>query len=98
MSRDVKKLSWKEFIAQYDSKVVDAIAKNRMKPGVTGIVTLQCEVLDSSRCGMKTALIYGPECTYKSVDQMLENKGGVYVTGLPSSASFPVNYTEDMPL
>lgn len=95
--RDVKNLSWKEFIAQYDSSVHEAISVNRKKEGVDGIATLQCEVLDSSRCGMLTALIYGPECTYKSVDQMLEYPGGIYPTGLPSSASFPINFTTDLP-
>lgn len=95
--RELKKLSWSEFIAQYDKSVHDAIANNRKKEGVSGVATLQCEVLDSSRCGQMTALIYGPGCTYKTPKQMNEHPGGVYVTGLPSSASFAINYTEDMP-
>jgi hypothetical protein len=95
--REVKKLSWAEFIKQYDASVHEAIANNRKKEGVTGVVTLQCEVLDSSRCGMLTAMIYGSGCTYKTVDDMLKFPGGVYPTGLPSSASFPINCTEDMP-
>ena len=99
MSRDVKNLSWAEFIAQYDKSVVEAIAANRKKEGVTGVATLQCEVFDSSRFGDKTAMIYGPACTFKSVQDIVEaaNPGGIYVTGLPSSAAFPVNHTEDLP-
>lgn len=96
--RTVIKLSWKDFIKQYDKSVHDAIAANRKKPGVDGVATLQCAVLDSSQCGMLTALIYGPECTYKSIQDMLKNPGGIYITGLPSSASFPINYTEDIPV
>jgi hypothetical protein len=95
--RDVKKLSWQEFIAQYDPSVHDAISANRKKAGVDGVATLQCEVLDSSRCGILTALIYGPGCTYKSVDKMLEIPSGIYTTGLPSSAAFPINFTTDLP-
>ena len=95
--RDIKKLSWAEFIAQYDESIREAVASARKKPGVVGIATLKCEVLDSSRCGQLTALIYGPDCTYKSVDEMASRPGGIYITGLPSSAAFPYNYTEDMP-
>ena len=95
--RDIKKLSWAEFIEQYDESVREAVAEARRRPGVVGIATLKCEVLDSSRCGQITALIYGPDCTCKSVDEMASHMEGIYVTGLPSSASFPYNYTEDMP-
>ena len=96
--RDVKKLSWSDFIKQYDDSVHGAIAQVRSKEGVTGVVTLQCEVMDSSRCGQLTAMIYGPGCTFKTVDDMLKLPGGVYPTGLPSSASFPINFTEDKPV
>ena len=95
--REVKKLSWVEFLKQYDPSVHEAITFVRGKEGVTGVVTLQCEVLDSSRCGQITAIIYGPGCTFKTVDDMLKLPGGVYPTGLPSSASFPINFTEDKP-
>jgi hypothetical protein len=96
--REVKKMFWAEFIKQYDSSLHEALSVNRKKEGVTGVVTLQCEVLDSSRCGALTAMIYGPNWTFKTVDDMLKFPGGVYPTGLPSSAAFPINYTEDMPV
>ena len=95
--RDVKRMFWNDFIKQYDPSVHIAIARNRGKEGVTGVVTLQCEVMDSSRCGELTAMIYGPGCTFKTVDDMLKLPGGVYPTGLPSSAAFPINFTEDKP-
>jgi hypothetical protein len=96
--RDIKKLSWNDFIKQYDASVVDAIGNNRKKQGVNGIATLQCEVFDSSRFGQITALIYGNDCTFKSIEDMRKTTCGIYVTGLPSSAAFPINYTEDMPV
>jgi hypothetical protein len=95
--RNVEKLSWEDFIKLYDKSVHKVIENNRRKPGVSGIATLKCEVLDSSRCGQITALIYGPECTYKTLDAMNKEQGGIYTTGLPSSAAFIYNYTEDMP-
>jgi hypothetical protein len=91
------KLPWAEFIKQFDVSVHEAIAKNRNQPGINGVACLQCQMMDSSQFGQMTALIYGPDCTFKSVEHMEEQMGGVYITGLPSSASFPINYTEDLP-
>jgi len=91
------KLPWAEFIKQFDGSVHAFIASNRKKEDVTGVACLRCQVMDSSRFGQTTALIYGPTCTFKSVEQMEKQQGGIYITGLPSSASFPINYTEDLP-
>jgi hypothetical protein len=93
------KLSWTEFIKQFDTLILDAdtLSEARKKPGIVGIACLENHVMDSSWFGQKTALVYGPVCTFKSVEQMEEQSGGVYITGLPSSASFPINYTEDLP-
>ena len=97
--RNIEKLSWGDFIKRYDKSVRNQIAEYRKRPGVSGVVTLKCEVMDSSRFGMETALIYGPGCTYKTLDDMVCKQGGmgIYLTGLPSSASFVYNHTEDMP-
>jgi hypothetical protein len=94
---DCKQVSWQEFLAMFDPKVHEALKANREKPGVDGIAVLECHVMDSSRLGDKTGLIYGPDCTFKSIDVMKEQKAGIYITGLPSSASFPIAYTTDMP-
>ena len=92
-----KKLSWPEFIAQFDESVQNAIENTRKKEGVEGMVMLVNHVLDSYRLGDKTAMIYGPACTFKSLESITEQKAGVYTTGLPSSASFAESYTTDMP-
>jgi hypothetical protein len=92
-----KKLSWPEFIAQFDESVQNAIENTRKKEGVEGMVMLVNHVMDSSRLGDRTAMIYGPACTYKSLEMIMEQKAGVYTTGLPSSASFAESYTTDMP-
>ena len=94
---EIKKLSWSEFLAQFDIEGHEAISTCRKKEGVDGVVMLVCHVLDSSRIGRRTAMIYGPSCTYKSLEKIQEQKGGVYTTGLPSSASFAESYTTDLP-
>ena len=97
MPREVKKVSWAEYIKEFDASIHDAVANARKKPDVLGIACIVCEVLDSSWLGHKWALAYGPNNTYKSIDDMLSLPGGIYPTGLPSSASFPTVYTEDLP-
>jgi hypothetical protein len=91
------KLSWAEFVKQFDESVHDAIAEARKRPGIAGIACTENHVMDSSLLGQVTAMVYGPVCTFKSVEHMEEQRGGVYITGLPSSASFPINYTEELP-
>lgn len=92
----MKQVSWNEFIDKFDRTVHNKIIEARKRNGVLGIAGLRCQVLDSSRCGQLTALIYGTGCTYKSIENM-DLPGGIYPTGLPSSASFVEFYTEDMP-
>lgn len=96
--RDVKKVSWPDFEAMFHEDVKEAIRNARNKSGIKGVVALRCEVFDSSRFGQLTALTYGaPDSTFQSVQSMADRQGGIYVTGLPSSAAFPVAYTEEMP-
>jgi len=91
----IKKLSWAEFIAQFDESVQDTLSTRRKKEGVDGMVMLVNHVMDSSRLGDRTAMIYGPSCTFKSLEMITDQKGGVYINGLPSSASFVESYTTD---
>ena len=92
---EIRKLSWSEFIAQFDESIRDTLVTCRKKEGVDGMVMLVNHVMDSSRFGDRTAMIYGPSCTYKSLEMITEQKGGVYITGLPSSASFAESYTTE---
>jgi hypothetical protein len=94
--RTVKEVGWKEFLTEFEPEVHEAIKAARMREGVDGVAMLQCGVLDSSRCGMKTALIFGSGCTFKTVEQM-DIPQGVYTNGLPSSASFLELFTKEKP-
>lgn len=93
----MEKLSWSGLLAKFETSVHKSIAEARRLPGTTGIVVLECHVLDSSRIGHLTAMTYGPDRTYKTLADIEANKAGIYVTGLPSSAAFPIAYTEDLP-
>ena len=91
------KKTWNEFLAEFDECIHHILVQQRQKPGVTGIACLVCHVMDSSKLGRKTAVIYGPGCTFQTLAQIEDLKGGVYVDGLPSSASFAESYTEEIP-
>jgi hypothetical protein len=92
-----KQVSWSEFLDQFEKEVHEDIATARKRPGVDGIACMVCQMMDSSRFGRKTALIYGPGCTYSSIEMIEAQQCGVYLTGLPSSASFPITHTTDLP-
>lgn len=91
-----KQISFNEFLKEFDPSIHNTLKNVRNKQGVEGIAGLKCQVMDSSRFGMLTALIYGPDCTFKTVEQM-DIPQGVYVTGMPSSAAFVEFYTTDKP-
>lgn len=96
--RVVKKVSMAEFLKKFDETCHDAIRNAIKAMKATGLVALQCEVMDSSRLGMLTALCYGPNCTYKTLEDVIKTSepAGIYTTGLPSSAAFPKFYTEEV--
>lgn len=92
-----KKVTWSEFISHFNEDVRDQVAECRNRKNVDGMVGLVCQVLDSSRCGQLTAMIYGPGWTFKTLEDITSRPGGVYTTGLPSSAAFVEFYTTDKP-
>jgi trehalose utilization protein len=98
MTMETKKLSWKEFIEQFAEEVRDRIAANRKRAGVDGMAMLVCHVLDSSKIGERVVLMYGPSCTFQTLEMLQSMTAGVYTNGLPSSASFAESYTTDVPV
>ena len=90
-----KKMTWAELELEFDPAVRTRIREARRVARTDGMAYLRCIVMDSSRFGDKTALRYGPECTFKSVAEITARTCGVYVTGLPSSAAACEGFTED---
>ena len=91
----VPKMTAQEVLAKFQPTVHKSIRNLRQRPGVTGLGYLVCHVLDSSRLGQRSVVCYGPDYTYKSLDDLLAQRGGLYITGLPSSAAFCEGYTTD---
>jgi hypothetical protein len=55
---------------------------------VEGVMAFRVEQLDSSQAGHMTFLIYGPGCTYKTVDEIAAGRLG----DVPSRFAYPFAY------
>lgn len=51
------------FLAQFDESVHEAVASRLLKDGVDGVVMFENVTFDSSQCGARSALPYGPGCS-----------------------------------
>ena len=96
MNNDNKKLSIEEYLDLFEPEVHDAIRESLTREGVAGAVCMVNHVFDSGRVGHRVSMIFGPGCTFKSMEQIerQSNPGGIYTNGQPSSASFPEGYVE----
>lgn len=90
----MKKLSWQEFVGQFDLSTHKQLEEQRRKPGVVALVCAENHMFESSCFGRRSALIVGPDCTYKSV----ESCEGKWLYDLPSQRQYFQNYTEDQPV
>ena len=96
MNNDNKKLTIEEYLDLFEPEVHDAIRESLTREGVAGAVCMVNQVFDSGRFGLRTSMIFGPGCTFKSIEKIERQSkpGGIYLTGLPSSASFPERYVD----
>lgn len=84
----MKELTWQELLDLFDDTVHDALQKLRDSDGVDGLVVFENVNLSSSAIGKRTALAYGPDCTYHELDDV----EGKYLNDLPSQRQEPRYY------
>ena len=77
-----------DFLALYDPEVHAAIIERLNRRDVSGVVSYENLDLCSSQCGHRTALIYGPGCTYKTLDEAAAGRLG----DVPSRFEYPREY------
>lgn len=77
-----------EFLRQFDESVHEVIRQKLEPQGVAGVACFECVQLDSSHLGERTAMIYGPACTYKTIEEI----EGQHLGDLPSQRKYPQNY------
>lgn len=87
---ELKKTTFEEVLKMFDPKVHDALKANYEKKGTQGIVVFENLQMDSSNFGQRTALIYGPGCSYPTLDALREGRLG----DVPSRFQYPTFYAE----
>lgn len=77
--------SKEEFFAQFDPEVHAKIEALLKRSDVDGAILFENTNLSSSACGERTAVIFGPGCTYKSAG----SAEGKWLNDLPSQRQYP---------
>lgn len=86
---EIRQLSMAEYLALFDESVHGAIKARFEMSGVHGSICCENLQMDSSAFGAKTAMIYGPGCTFNSLRHAAIN---VRLGTVPSVFQYPVAY------
>ncbi len=93
ISGTIKKIPWSTLIVMFDASVRDQIVALSNRPHVEGLMVYQCLQLDSTMAGQCAAVIYGPGCTFKTLDHAAQSRLGQ----VPSQFQYPVAYWPTRP-
>jgi len=88
----IPELPREEFMAQFVEESHGAIDDAVKKTGATHVINMENLAFDSSEFGMRTALVVGPMCSIKSVQEALDNH--VRLGDVPSRFQYPKNFME----
>jgi hypothetical protein len=93
--KDRGQLSFDELLAMFSQQVHGTLAQLLNTEGVEGCGVFENVTLDSSELGSRSALVYGPSCTYKSWHEM----EGQHLKDLPSQRQeFVAYFMKDGPV
>jgi hypothetical protein len=84
------KVPMKDLLEKFDLKTQSVIEERMKKLEASHVVCFENLQMDSSAFGARTALMVGPTCTYKTVDEIREHRMGE----LPSVFQYPTCYAE----
>lgn len=85
----MRQLNKEEFFVQFDTSIHDQIVKSAAAyPDAEAIVRFENQDLSSTNLGAASALVVGPNNTFKSVTDC----EGKWLYDLPSQRQYPVNY------
>ncbi len=86
----LEKVSMKELLEKFGLEIRPVIEERAQKLGASHVVCFENLQMDSSAFGAMTALMIGPTCTYKTLDEVRERRLGE----LPSVFQYPTCYAE----
>lgn len=77
-----------EFLKHFSITIHQIIIDKFNDPETDGMICFMCQQMDSSRFGHTTAMVYGPNRTYKTVKEV----EGHHLYDLPSQREYPISY------
>jgi len=86
----MKEVTFEEFLKMFDERVHGAIRRAIDIHDAEGFIVFENQAMDSSHLGERTAVVFGPTCTYKSP----EEAEGRWLNDLPSQRQYPVAWTK----
>jgi hypothetical protein len=81
----VKPITEEELLDMFDPEVRDRLLALAYKPGIKGLIVFENLMMDSSAFGSRTAVAFGPSCTYQKPDDVV----GKWLNDLPSQRQHP---------
>jgi hypothetical protein len=88
ISGPLEELALLKFLERFDESVHTQILERFNRKDVDGAVLFENIQLDSSNLGKRTACIYGPGCTYETLEKISQG----WLNDLPSQRQYPVAY------
>jgi hypothetical protein len=87
---EVKQVSKIEFWGLFSPEAQDQLARKAAEEGITGFVCYECLQMDSSHFGKRAAVTFGPACSARSENEVLE----IFprLGSLPSNFQYPTQY------
>ncbi len=86
----LEKVTLQELLERFEAEIRMVIVERIATLGASHVVCFENLQMDSSAFGARTALMVGPTCTYKTVDEIRERRLGE----LPSVFQYPTCYAE----
>ncbi len=86
----LEKAPLEELLERFEPEVRPVIRERMVTLEASHIVCFENLQMDSSAFGARTAVMVGPTCTYKSVDELREGHLGQ----VPSMFQYPTCYAE----
>ena len=90
----LKELTWPELLQRLDEEpggLMDTEIRQAMEANrADGVILLENQQMDSSHLGEQSCLTYGPECTYRTPEEI----EGKWLHDLPSQRQYPVAYAK----
>lgn len=84
-----------EFLARFDLDTHDRLSGAlEQYPNATALVCFENQALDSSYCGERSAIVVGPDNTFRSVKDCKGKymPGGLAAHDLPSQRQYPISF------